>query len=76
MPTGFYISKIKENSGADKAKIEIGNIITQVEGKEVKSLTDIQDVIYSKKKGDKIKLKVSYTSGRKYQEKDVEVTLS
>ncbi|MBR1936902.1 MAG: trypsin-like peptidase domain-containing protein [Bacilli bacterium] len=76
MPTGFYISKIKENSGADKAKLEIGNIITQVEGKEVKSLTDIQDVIYSKKKGDKIKLKVSYTSGRKYQEKDVEVTLS
>lgn len=76
MPIGFYISKIKENSGADKAKLEIGNIITQVEGKEVKSLTDIQDVIYSKKKGDKIKLKVSYTSGRKYQEKDVEVTLS
>ena len=76
MPIGFYISKIKENSGADKAKLEIGNIITKVDDREVKSLTDIQDVIYSKKKGDKVKLKVSYTSGRKYQEKDVEVTLS
>ena len=76
MPVGFYISKIVEKSGADKAKLEIGNIITEIEGKEVKSINDITDVIYEKKKGDKVKLKVSYASGREYKEKDVEVTLS
>lgn len=76
MPMGFYISKIVENSGADKANLEIGNIITEIEGKKVESFSDLTNVIYDKKKGDKVKIKVSYTSGRKYKEKEVEVTLS
>ena len=76
MPTGFYISKIVKDSGADKAGLEIGNIITEIEGNKVKNFSDLRDVIYSKKKGDKIKLKISYTNKREYKEKDVEVTLS
>ncbi len=76
MPVGFYISSIVENSGADKANLEIGNIITAINGNEVKSFSDLTDVLYTKKKGDTIKLKISYTNGRKYSEKEVEVTLS
>ena len=76
MPMGFYISKIVEDSGADKANLEIGNIITEIEGKKVESFSDLTSVIYDKKKGDKVKIKVRYTSGRKYKEKEVEVTLS
>ena len=76
MSVGFYISKITEGSGADKANLEIGNIITEVEGNKVKSLTDITDVLYSKKKGEKITIKVSYPDGKKYSEKNFEVTLS
>ncbi len=76
MPTGFYISKIVKDSGADKAGLEIGNIITEIEGNKVKNFSDLRDVIYSKKKGDKIKLKISYINKREYKEKDIEVTLS
>jgi len=76
IPTGFYISKIVENSGADKAGLEIGNIITEIDGKKVEQFSDLTDVIYEKKKGDTVKLKVSYTSGRQYKEKEIEVTLS
>ena len=76
MPVGFYISKIVEGSGADKANLEIGNIITAIDGKEVKEFSDLSNVLYSKKKGDKITLKVSYISSRTYKSKDVEVTLS
>ena len=76
MPVGFYISKIVENSGADKAGLEIGDIITEIEGKKVENFSDLTDVIYEKKKGDTIKVKVSYTSGRSYKEKELEVTLS
>ena len=76
MPTGFYISKIVKDSGADKAGLEIGNIITEIEGNKVKNFSDLRDVIYSKKKGEKIKLKISYTNKREYKEKEVEVTLS
>lgn len=76
MPSGFYISKINKGSGADKAKLEIGNIITEIEENKVKSIDDITSILYEKKKGDKVKLKISYTSGREYKEKEVEVTLS
>lgn len=76
MPTGFYISKIVSGSGADKANLEIGNIITKINGKEVTALSDIQNVIYKLKKGDKVTLTISYVNGREYKEKEVEVTLS
>ena len=76
IPVGFYISKIVEGSGADKANLEIGNIITGIEGKKVEEISDITDILYEKKKGDKITLTISYISGRGYKEKDVEVTLS
>ena len=75
-PVGFYITKVVEGTGADKAKLEIGNIITGIDGKEVKSFSDLTDVLYEKKKGDKVKLTISYTSGREYKEKSVNVTLS
>ena len=76
MPTGFYISKVVDGSGADKAGLEIGNIITKIEGKEVTSLSDIKDVLYTKKKGDKIKLTIAYANKKNYSEKEVTVTLS
>ena len=76
MPRGFYISKIVEGGGADKANLEIGNIITEINGNKVEDIEDIRDVVYAAKKGDVVKLKISYTSGRQYKEKEVEVTLS
>lgn len=76
MPVGFYISKVVKNSGADKAELAIGNIITGIEGNKVESVSDITDVLYSKKKGDTIKLTISYVEGREYAEKEVDVTLS
>lgn len=76
MPVGFYISKITEGSGADKANLEIGNIVTAINGNDVTDLSDFTDVLSTKKKGDKVTLKISYIQGRGYKEKEVEVTLS
>ena len=76
MPIGFYISRIASKSGADKAKLEIGNIIVKIEDKDVSKLSDITDVLNTKKKGDKIKVKINYISGKQYKEKEVEITLS
>ena len=76
MPIGFYIAKIVDGSGASKSDLEIGNIIVKVEDKEVKKFTDLTNVIYEHKKGDKLKLTVAYPSGREYKEKQIEVTLS
>ena len=75
VPTGFYIAGITSGSAADKAGLEIGNIITEIEGEKVESVNDIQNVLYDKKFGDEITLKISYVSGREYQEKEVKVIL-
>ena len=69
MPIGIYISKIIDGSGADKAGLEIGNIIVGIDDKEVKEFSDITDYLYNKKKGEKVTLKINYISGRQYKEK-------
>lgn len=76
LPEGFYISKITEGGGADKAGLEIGNIITEIEGIKIKTFSDLSDVLYEKEPGDKVKLKIKYADGREYKEKEVEVTLT
>ncbi len=76
MPIGFYIQKTVSGGGAEKAGLEKGDIITEIDGNKVEAMSDIQNVIYSKKKGDKVKLKISFPNGREYKEKEVEVTLS
>lgn len=76
IPTGFYITSVVTGSGADKAGIEVGNIITSIEGKEVKDFDTISNVLDEKEAGDKIKITIKYASGKEYKEKTVEVTLS
>lgn len=76
MPVGVYISKIVKDSGADKAGLEIGNIIVGINDKKVEQFADITNVVYNMKKGEKVKLKIEYISGREYKEKEVEVVLS
>lgn len=76
MPVGFYINDIVKNSGADKAKLEIGNIITKIEGKEVTSFNVISEVLEMKKAGEEVTITIKYTSGREYKEKEVKVKLS
>ena len=76
MPEGFYITSIIRNSGADKAGLEIGDIITKINGQTVKSFSSISDVLETMKAKDKVTLTIKYTSGREYKEKEVKVTLS
>lgn len=73
LPVGFYISNITEGGYADKNNLGIGYIITKIDNKEVSSVNDIKNVLYEKKAGDTITLKVKYPSGRTYAEKDIEI---
>ena len=76
MPQGFYISKITEGKGADKAGVEMGNIVSEIEGKKVESIDVIKNILLDKKVGDKVKLKVYYIERNQYKDKEVEVTLT
>ena len=76
LPKGFYIQKITKGSGADKAELEIGNIITEIDGKKVEEFSVISEYLDGKNKGEEIELTIAYPSGREYKEKNVKVKLS
>ena len=73
---GFYIAAITKGGNAEKSDLEIGNIITKVDGKEVTSMDVFKGVLNKKSLGDKITLTVKYPSRNEYKEKDVVVILS
>lgn len=75
LPSGFYVSKIVSGSNADKSELEIGNIITEIDGNEVNSINDISNVLYEKKSGDSVTLKILYINTREYKEKEIKITL-
>lgn len=76
MPTGFYIASITKDGNASKADLDIGNIITEIDGNKVTSLEVIKKVLNKKEKGDKVTLKVQYPSRNEYKEKEIIVTLN
>lgn len=76
LPDGFYVSKIISSGNASKSELEIGNIITEIDGNEVTSKEVIMKVLNKKKKGDKVKLKVKYASRNEYKEKEITITLN
>ena len=74
-PQGLYVSKIISGGNAEKSDLEIGNIITEVDGSKVTSIETIRKVLNKKNVGDAITLKVNYASKNEYKEKEIKITL-
>jgi Do/DeqQ family serine protease len=51
---GIYISEVVENSGADRAGIRKGDIITNIDGIRMKSFADLTGLVGSKNPGDQV----------------------
>jgi serine protease Do len=69
---GVYITDILKNSPADIASIEKGDIITKIDGTEIKTIEGLNEYKNKKNVGDKVTLKV-------YRQKkyiDIEITLA
>lgn len=49
---GVLVNNVRENSPADKSGLKAGDVIVEVEGREVKGLPDLMRVINDKKEGD------------------------
>ncbi|HIW76519.1 MULTISPECIES: S1C family serine protease [Gordonibacter] len=73
LPTdsGAYVAAVNSGSGAAEAGLEVGDIITKFDGKDVTSASDLMLDVRSKNPGDKVKLEVN----RNGQTKEIEVTL-
>ncbi len=74
-PNGVYVLETIEGGAAEKAGINKGDIITEVNGKKVTSMTELSNELDYYEKGEKVTLTIEYLKGNKYKEKEVEVTL-
>lgn len=54
-PVGAYVADVKDGSGAKKAGLIIGDVITDLNGVEIQKQSDISDIMSKCKVGDKIK---------------------
>lgn len=74
--TGVFVSEVEKGSGADKAGIIQGSIITEFEGVRIESMASLQEQLQYYKAGETVKLtlKVPENKGN-YEEETVEVTL-
>ena len=76
LPSGFYVAAITKDGNAEKSELEIGNIITEIDGNEITSINTIRKVLNKKEKGDKVTLKVKYASRNEYKEKEITIMLN
>ncbi len=74
LPEGIYVSEVTSGSPAEKAGIQSGYIITGINGKEVKTLTDLQEKLSQCKAGEKGTITVKINSEGSYKEKTIQVT--
>lgn len=58
VPEGEYVQEVVKGSGADKAGVEIGDIITTIDGVKLTEENSLAKVISGKKVGDSVKIRV------------------
>ncbi len=63
VPSGVLVQEISENSGAEDAGIQIGDIITAINGTEIASVAELNEIKNECSPGDSIKLTV-YRDGQ------------
>ena len=76
MPEGIYITNVTDNSPASKAGLLQGNIITKINGKEVKNLTSLKEKLASIKGGSEGEITVMVNDSGQYKEKTLKITFS
>lgn len=54
--TGIYIAKVQEDGAAADADLQEGDVITAIDGKQMKKMAELQEYLAGKRPGDKIKV--------------------
>ena len=57
--TGIYVAQITVNGPAYNTELKEGDIITSIDGKELNTMNDLREYIYTKKPNDEVTLKVT-----------------
>lgn len=71
-PYGLFVASVSEGSGAQEAGLEVGDVIISVDGKKVKSTSEINEIRDTKKPGDYLTFKIVHEG----EAKEVKVRLT
>ena len=55
---GIYVAQITKNGPADNTELKEGDIITSIDAKELNTMNDLREYIYTKKPGEQVKLQI------------------
>lgn len=71
LPVGIYVVSIEDFSAAEKAGVKAGDVIIKADGKEIKTMNELNEIKNTHNIGDKMTVTVS----RNGQEKEITLTL-
>ncbi|MBR3873564.1 MAG: trypsin-like peptidase domain-containing protein [Clostridia bacterium] len=63
LPTGAYISEVESGAPADKAGIQVGDIVVEIDGKRISNTSEMTGYLQSKQAGDVVTVKVYRVEG-------------
>lgn len=66
---GIYVAKVEEEGSGADAGLQEGDVITSLDGKKVTKMSELQELLYAKKPGDK--LTIEFLHNKKKQTKTV-----
>lgn len=75
MPLGFFVTQVVENSGAADAGLMQGDIITRFDGRNIKSMDEIQELMKYLSVGSVVEVTVERAQNGSYVEQVLEITL-
>ncbi len=61
---GVLVESVADDSPAEKAGVKVGDVITAVDGKDVRSSSDLRAALRDKKDGDSVRVEVQRNRGR------------
>ncbi len=75
IPVGVYVAAVSDTGAAYKAGIKQGDVITAIDNRKVKTISEVQEIVNNTKVGTKITVTVKRSNDGEYEDKKVEVTL-
>ena len=75
IPEGVAVSEVVENRPADAAGIQKGDVITELDGRTISNIEQLQDTLQYYAAGETVKVTVERQENGSYQAEEVTVTL-
>jgi serine protease Do len=75
IPTGIYLTEVQEDSPAEEAGLQKGDVIVKFDGSSVESMSDLKEMLAYYAAGETVTVTISRTSDGEYQEQQIDLTL-